>query len=118
MPINLFPVCFRNRDDCQPIHCIDAMPDDTTEEDYMNFTYKPDSFVCSGTIKKPGIPQDKYRLCFKNHCADEISDNDLMDLTSLMAVISAALNIDAVRKVTYGIVELPAEQNKDVIKKD
>jgi len=42
-----------------------------------------------------------------------MSDNDLQDLTSIVAVVGAALNIDAVRKVNSGIVELPAAQASD-----
>jgi len=112
MPIQLYPVCWCGRDDCEPIHCIDAMPEDTSEEDFMNFTYTPESFVCTGCVSKPGVKQDQYRLCFKNEATDEMTDNDLQDLTSIIAVVGAALNIDAVRKVNRGIVEIPAE-NKE-----
>jgi len=90
------------------------MPEDTTEDDMNSFNYTPESFVCSGCVKSEdrAIKQDLYRLCFKNEVSDEISDNDMQDLTSVMAVASAALNLDAIRKVNQGIVEIPAEQAK------
>lgn len=109
MALNLYPVCHRGRNDCEPIHCIAAEPDNITEEQFLNFDYEPLSFVCSGCNKVRSVDQDIYRLCFKNGATDEISDNDLQDLTSIIAVISAALNLDAVRKVNNGIVEIPAE---------
>lgn len=59
------------------------------------------------------IEQDRYRLCFKNDLCDDMSDNDLQDLTSVITVISAALNLDAVLKVNNGIVEIPAENGLD-----
>lgn len=109
MPLMLYPVCWRNRDDCEPIHCIDSAPPDTSEQQLMEFDYKPQSFVCAGCSKDPQVAQDKYRLCFVNDVSDEISDNDLQDLTSVMAVASAALNLDAIRKANRGVVEIPAE---------
>ena len=109
MPLMLFPRCFRNRDDCEPIHCVDACPSETTEEQMMTLDYEPESFVCSGCVSNPEVKQDKYRLCFKNHCSDEMTDNDLQDLTSIVSVVGAALNLDAVRKVNQGVVEIPAE---------
>ena len=42
-----------------------------------------------------------------------MTDNDMQDLTSIMAVVSAAMNYDAVMKVKGGVVEIPAEQAKD-----
>ncbi|CAN8141085.1 hypothetical protein THIOSC15_2720009 [uncultured Thiomicrorhabdus sp.] len=114
MAINLYPICWRGRNDCEPIHCIDAEPPATSEEDILEFNYQPISFVCCGcnTSENRTLEQDKYRLCFKNKETDEMSDNDLQDLTSIISVISAALNLDAVRKVNNGIVEIPAEQVK------
>ncbi len=108
MPINIYPVCWRERADCMPIHCIDAEPEDATEEQLMNFDYKPLSFVCCGKTESSEVPQDIYRVCFKNEAGDEMTDNDMQDLTSLMSVISAAMNWDAVTKVNQGIVEIPA----------
>ncbi len=110
--IQLYPKCWRGRKDCEPIHCIDSVPENTSEDDFINFNYVPTSFVCSGNSKSPEVDQDLYRLCFKNQESDEISDNDLQDVTSIMAVLSAALNLDAVRKTNNGIVEIPAEQSK------
>ena len=110
MPISLYPVCWRGRDDCEPIHCIDAEPEDATEEQILNFDYEPQSFVCSGCVAPENrtVNQDIYRLCFKNAACDEMSDNDLQDLTSIVSVVGAALNLDAIRKVNTGVVEIPA----------
>jgi len=110
MPITLYPKCWRGRDDCEPIHCIDAEPDGLTEEQILKLDYEPLSFICSGVAKDPELERDQYRLCFKNGCTDEISDNDIQDLTSLVVVIGSALNFDAIQKVNNGIVEIPAEQ--------
>ena len=107
----LYPKCWRNREDCEPIHCIDGVNEDLTEEQLMTLDYTPDSFVCSGCVIDPEVKQDIYRLCFKNSTTDEMSDNDLQDLTSVISVVGAALNLDAIRKVSNGIVELPAAQN-------
>lgn len=113
MALNLYPVCHRGRNDCEPIHCIASEPEGITEEQFLNFDYEPPSFVCAGCNKDRNVNQDRYRLCFKNSSTDEISDNDLQDLTSIIAVVGAALNTDAVRKVNNGIVEIPAENNYD-----
>lgn len=110
VPLNIYPVCWRGREDCQPVHCIDAAPDGLTDEQFCNFDYQPLSFVCSGRCSSPGVEQDIYRLCFKNDSVDDMSDNDLQDLTSVMAVCSAALNYDAVMKARHGVVEIPAMQ--------
>ena len=112
MPIMLYPKCWRNRDDCEPIHCIDGVSEELTEEQVMNFDYEPASFVCSGRSLNPDVEQDQYRLCFKNHCTDEMSDNDMLDLGSIVAVIGAAQALDATRKINNGVVEIPAEQLK------
>ncbi|MBA1330139.1 hypothetical protein QQ73_02770 [Candidatus Endoriftia persephone str. Guaymas] len=113
MPIMLYPKCWRNRQDCEPIHCIDGVDKDLTEEQMMTLDYEPSSFVCSGhVIGERKVRQDAYRLCFKNHCSDEMSDNDIQDLSSVIAVAAAAINLDAVRKVNRGAIELPAEQAK------
>ena len=110
MPIMLYPKCWRDREDCEPIHCIDGVTQDLTEEQLMTFDYTPDSFVCSGCVTgEREVNQDLYRLCFKNKASDEMTDNDLMDLTSIVSVVGAALNLDAVRKVNNGVVEIPAE---------
>lgn len=114
MPIALYPVCWRGFTDCEPIHCIDSAPPETTEEQLYEFDYTPESFVCTGCAQNPGIEQDRYRLCFKNEATDEISENDLQDLTSIIAVVGAALNLDAVRKVNRGVVEIPAAQGFEI----
>lgn len=110
--IPLYPVCHRGLEDCQPIHCIASAPDGLTEDEYFEFEWKPNSFVCTGCVSNPEVKQDQYRLCFKNEATDEMSNNDLQDLTSIITVVGAALNLDAVRKVNSGIVEIPAENLK------
>ena len=113
MPLNLYPVCHRKCVDCEPIHCIDAAPEDITEDQLYNFEYEPLSFVCCGKTQNKDVEQDIYRLCFKNDVSDEKTDNDMQDLTSIMAVASAAMNYDAVMKVNNGVVEIPAAQNQE-----
>jgi hypothetical protein len=110
MGLNLYPICHRGREDCEPIHCIASEPEGITEEEYMSFDYTPPSFVCSGRCSNPKYKQDAYRLCFKNGETDEMTDNDMQDLTSIIAVVSASLNYDAVMKVNSGVVEIPAAQ--------
>ena len=104
MPIMLYPKCWRNRADCEPVHCIDGTDETLTEEQLETFDYTPQSFVCSGNIAPDNrnIKQDAFRLCFKNDCSDEMTDNDMVDLTSIMAVISAVLNLEAVRNPSIG----------------
>ena len=108
----LFPKCHRGRTDCEPIDCIDAVPEGTTEEQYMMMDYVPVSFVCSGFTSNQEIKQDCYRLCFKNHVFDEMSDNDEQDLTHMMRVMSSALAVSATRKVKGGSVEVPTIQGQ------
>ena len=112
MPIMLYPKCWRGRDDCDPIHCVDAEPHELTQEQFETLDYEPLSFVCAGKNKTREVDQDRYRLCFKNEHTDEMSDNDMQDLTSIIAVVGAALNYDACVKHSNGIVEVPAENTK------
>lgn len=115
MPLMLYPKCWRNRKDCEPIHCVDGVSQDLTDEQFMTLDYTPDSFVCSGYVSAENrvVNQDCYRLCFKNDVSDEISDNDIQDLTSVISVAAAAINLDAIRKVSRGVLEIPAEQSKE-----
>lgn len=113
MPLMLYPKCWRDREDCDPIHCIDGVNEDLTEEQMMNFDYTPDSFVCSGVASDPELKRDQYRLCFKNSVVDDMSDNDIQDLTSIISVAAAALNLDAVRKINTGVLEIPLEHESD-----
>ena len=111
MPICLFPKCFRGRDDSDPIHCIDGIGDqELTEAQIIELDYEPVSFVCTGIAHKPELPQDAYRLCFKNDVTDEMSDNDIQDMSHIANVVTAALALDATRKVNGGTVEVPTMQ--------
>ncbi len=111
----LYPKCWRERTDCQPIHCIDGVDHELTEEEFQTMSYTPCSFVCCGknTSENRQVDQDIYRLCCKSEETDEMSDNDMQDLTSIIAVVGAALNLDACQKHQRGIVEIPAEHTKD-----
>lgn len=104
--------CWRNRDDCEPLHSIEAMPEDMTPEQYEAPDFNPISFVCCGLNHSESrqIKQDCYRFCFKNDMTDEMSDNDLQDLTHMAAVITQALAITATRMINGGIVEVPTVQ--------
>ena len=114
MPIVCFPKCHRGRDDCQPVHCIDNAPEDTDEEDLFTVNYTPTSFVCSGIINDGArkIQQDCYRLCFKNDCVDDMSDNDEQDLTHVISCAAQALALGATVKVNGGSIEVPTLQGK------
>jgi len=116
MPILLYPVCWRSRTDCEPIQCIDAAPEDATQEQLETLNYTPESFVCSGCVSSESrvIAQDIYRVCFKNSFSDEMSDNDTQDLSSLAVVITSALSLDSIRKRNSGILEIPDVLSKDV----
>jgi hypothetical protein len=114
MPIFLYPKCHRGRNDCEAIHCITSTPEDMPQEDLETLNFEPDSFVCSGLVNEADrvIPQDAYRLCFKNDATDQITDNDIQDLTHLMAVASMAMAMDSSMKIGSGKVEVPTEQSK------
>ena len=112
MPIQLHPVCFRGKTDCEPVSCIDAMPEGTTEEAFMNFDYVPLSFVCSGITNNKNIKQDCFRLCFKNSVTDEMTDNDEQDMTHILSVVSTTLAVSATRKVNSGSITVPTMQSQ------
>lgn len=113
MPIMLYPKCWRGRTDCEPLHCIDGVDSSVTEEQLITMDYLPDSFVCCGcvNIESRTIPQDAYRLCFKSDGGDEMTENDVQDLTHLVAVVSGALAVDATRRINTGFIEVPTEQS-------
>jgi len=104
--------CWRGREDCESFDSIEATEEPLTEEQLCTLDYEPKSFVCCGCIvdEHRQIEQDAYRLCFKNDCADEMSDNDEQDLTHILAVVSKALAIVATRRVNGGCVEVPTMQ--------
>lgn len=102
--------CWRGRADCEPLHSVEATPEGQTPDEYEDPGFTPESFVCCGLVDKPELPQDCYRLCFKNHCGDEMTDNDIQDLAHIQAVISQAIAITATRMVNGGTVEVPTVQ--------
>lgn len=104
--------CWRRRDDCEPLHSIEATPEDMTPEQYEAPEFDPVSFVCCGLSHSESRyqVQDCYRLCFKNAETDTITDNDIQDLTHTLAVISQALAITATRQINAGTVTVPTMQ--------
>lgn len=104
--------CWRGRDDCEPLHSVEGMPPDMTPEEYESPDFNPVSFVCCGINHSDSrvVKQDCYRLCFKNDCTDEMSDNDIQDLTHILAVVSQAVAITATRNVNSGAVLVPTMQ--------
>ena len=112
--------CWRDRDDCEAIECVIGTKDPSiTEEDLIRDDKKPNSFVCSGLIQESARTQDQdcYRLCFKSDAhgdgcnVDEMSDNDLQDLTSVSNVISRTLLYDAVVKRNNGRMMVPTDDD-------
>jgi hypothetical protein len=105
--------CWRRREDCEPLHAIEAMPE--TIEEYESEDFTPVSFVCCGLSHPEGreLAQDCYRLCFKNDAGDEMTDNDIQDIAHIGAVIGQALAITATRMVNSGTVEVPTKQGAD-----
>lgn len=111
MPLITIGKCFRNRTDCQSFSVIEATPDNVTEQQLDELDFVPKSFVCCGLIcrEKRDPPQDAYRLCFKNEVGDEMTDNDEQDLTNILAVISNALAVVAVRRMNHGHINVPTD---------
>lgn len=107
--------CWRGRDDCEPLHSIEATPDDLTPEQYESPDFKPATFVCCGINHSDSreVAQDCFRLCFKNDATDEMTDNDIQDLTHIVAVVGQALAIAATRSVNSGAVTVPTIQGRD-----
>jgi hypothetical protein len=114
MPIMLFPKCLRGRDDCEPFDAIDAPPEGVTEEQIMMVDYEPVSFVCVGCIseEKRKLPQDAYRVCWKNPVVDEMGNYDEQDLTHMSACVGRALAVISTRRVNGGMIDVPTEQGR------
>ncbi len=55
------------------------------------------------------IPQDAYRICWKNPQVDEMGEYDEQDITHQMLVMSQALAVVATRRVNGGMVEVPSK---------
>src|SRR4051794_8459439 len=78
------PRCYRTRPDCEPLHAIEALPAEMTDLEWEALetgAMTPASFVCAGCVSQAarGIPQDAYRVCWKNNLVDEIGDYDEQD---------------------------------------
>lgn len=81
--IELPEECPRGRSDCHPLSQI------VSDE-------KPRSFICCGHNdgSTRELPQDRFRLCWKNQMIDEIGDWDERDIKDTISVLSQALSID------------------------
>lgn len=106
MPLNSPFKCWRGRDDCVSMASVEAPPDGVTQDQMETLNFEAESFVCCGCIKASArtIPQDAYRICFKNHAVDEMSDNDDQDMAHLGYVIAQANAIIATRRVNQGVI--------------
>ncbi len=105
----LYSHCWRGMKDCTAIECVESIPPETTEEQYANMDYKPESFVCVALIDSGSrdVKQDCYRHCFKCAGSDDMTNNDIQDLTSVVQVMSKAISFDAVRKTAHKKVFTP-----------
>lgn len=108
MPLLTPHKCWRGRDDCMSLASVEGMPPDITEEQMETLDFAPPSFVCCGCIKTDArkLPQDAYRVCFKNHCTDEMTDNDDQDLAHLTYVLTQAQAIISTRRVNQGEIDV------------
>lgn len=57
------------------------------------------SFICCGEHGQGKIPQDRYRLCFKNADIDDMQDYDSRDVIQTAAVLMGAAALIAERTV-------------------
>lgn len=108
MPLMSFGKCWRGRTDCYALDTVEAPPDDITQEQFETMDFTPKSFVCCGSVDPAArtLPQDAFRLCFKNQCSDEMTDNDIQDLAHIQHVIATSMAIYATRIVNSGSVEV------------
>jgi hypothetical protein len=107
--------CWRARTDCEPLHSIEGLPENMSEADWdalESGKMEPKSFVCAGCVVQAErvIPQDAYRVCWKNDVVDELGEWDEQDLTHHVAVLGQALAIIASRRVNSGMIDVPTEQ--------
>lgn len=80
--IELPTTCPRDRKDCEPL--AQVISDENK------------SFVCCGAVAEPHrtIPQDRFRLCWKNDHVDEMGDYDDADIKDTVSVLAQALSAD------------------------
>lgn len=81
MPIELPSRCPRSFVHCHPLAQIISDCETT--------------FICCGNSDKNTrrIEQDKFRVCYKSHFVDDISDLDETDITDTISVLAQALSI-------------------------
>lgn len=113
MPLMSFVHCWRGRTDCTSFAAIEGIPPGTTEDQRYDLDFVPTSFVCCGCVKEADrkLPQDAYRVCFKNDTTDQISDNDEQDLAHLVQVISNAQAVIATRRVHQPTVRVLGDED-------
>lgn len=109
------PRCWRNRDDCEPYHSVEGLPENMTEDMFIALeegALAPNSFVCAGcvSVAERAIPQDAYRVCWKNDLVDEMGEYDEQDLAHMAAVITQTQAIIASRRTNGGMIEVPTMQ--------
>ena len=74
--------CLRDQTDCSPLSQINS---DCGK-----------SFWCMGhnSPESRTMPQDRFRLCFKNPEVDQVDDLDDADVKDLMSILAQALSAD------------------------
>jgi hypothetical protein len=108
------PRCWRNLDDCKPMHSIEALPPNMTDADYDALeggSLQPYSFVCAGCVRESAraVPQDAYRLCWVNDQVDEMGEYDEQDVAHQIAVLSQLQAIISARRTAQGFITVPAD---------
>ena len=106
------PRCWRNRPDCSPLHSIEALPDNMTDEKWdalESGALDPLSYVCAGCVRVADrvVPQDAYRVCWVNDEVDEMGEYDEQDVAHQLAVLSQLLAIIAARRTNRDTMEVP-----------
>lgn len=105
------PRCWRNREDCSPLHSVEALPPMESDQDWDRVEsgdLDPSSFVCGGCVRVAdrGLPQDAYRLCWKNEVVDEMGEYDEQDIAHQLAVLSQMFAIIAARRTNRPQIEV------------
>ncbi|USN15195.1 hypothetical protein KIKIMORA_00480 [Brevundimonas phage vB_BpoS-Kikimora] len=110
------PNCWRKRTDCIPMHAVEALPPIETDEDWERLEagdIEPFSFVCGGCVRvdSRAVPQDAYRVCWKNDVVDDMGEYDEQDIAHQMAVLSQMLAIIAARRTRRDHIEVPDDED-------
>ncbi|PIK74580.1 hypothetical protein CS379_01650, partial [Methylobacterium frigidaeris] len=127
MPLMNFGHCWRGRTDCTSFTSVEHVPPGTTEDQFYDLAFTPESFVCCGCVAPEArtLPQDAYRVCFKNAASDEMTDNDEQDIAHLAHVLNHTLATVATRRLQQptilvphemGMTEVPTAQHAEATK--